>query len=205
VTAAAAPRLESGPALILASGSPRRVELLTQIGFAPDATAVPNIDESRLPGELPRDLAKRLAREKATAAVAEAPNDYVLAADTVVARGRRVLPKAETEDQARACLVLLSGAAHRVTTAVAAYAPNGRLAERAVETRVRFKRLSEAEVDDYIASGEWSGKAGGYAIQGRAGRFVVALQGSYSAVVSLPLYETVSLLEGLGYRSQRHE
>ncbi|MEK9947220.1 MAG: Maf family nucleotide pyrophosphatase [Alphaproteobacteria bacterium] len=205
MSAAAAPRLESTPALVLASGSPRRLELLSQIGFIPDATVVPNIDESRLPGELPRDLAKRLARGKAAAAVAEAQNDYVLAADTVVARGRRVLPKAESEAEARACLGLLSGAAHRVTTAVAAFAPNGRLAERTVETRVRFKRLSDTDVEDYIASREWNGKAGGYAIQGRAGRFVVAIQGSYSAVVGLPLYETVSLLEGLGYRPQRHE
>jgi septum formation protein len=128
------------------------------------------------------------------------PDAFVLAADTVVAVGRRVLPKAETEDQARACLALLSGRGHRVETAVAAAAPDGRLATRLVETRVQFKRLSPRELEAYLAAGEWRGKAGGYAVQGLAGAFVIALHGSYSAVVGLPLYETRSLLDGLGFR-----
>ncbi len=205
MTAAAAPRQEPVSALVLASGSPRRRDLLSQIGLTPDATIVPDIDESQVPGELPRDLAKRLARAKATAVRSQTPHDFVLAADTVVARGRRVLPKAETEAEARACLRLLSGVAHRVNTAVVAHAPDGCRAERLVETRVRFKRLSAEDIEDYIGWGEWRGKAGGYAIQGRAGRFVIAIHGSYSAVVGLPLYETATLLEGLGYRPQRHE
>ncbi len=135
---------------------------------------------------------------------AAAGGDFVLAADTVVARGRRILPKTETEAEARACLTLLSGAAHRVYTAVVAVAPGGRSAARLVETRVRFKRLSPQDIAGYLASGEWRGKAGGYAVQGLAGRFVIALHGSYSAVVGLPLYETASLLEGLGYRPHNH-
>lgn len=205
MTAAAAPRQESVSALVLASGSRRRRDLLSQIGLTPDATIAPDIDESPTKGELPPNLAKRLAGEKACAVRSQAPSNFVLAADTVVARGRRVLPKAETEAEARACLRLLSGVAHRVNTAVVALAPDGRRAERLVETRVRFKRLSAEDVEDYIRSGEWRGKAGGYAIQGRAGRFVIAIHGSYSAVVGLPLYETATLLEGLGYRPQRHE
>lgn len=193
------PAALSGAAkLVLASASPRRLDLLRQIGLEPDEILSPDIDESPAADETPRQLAVRLAAGKA-GAVAR-PGDFVVAADTVVAVGRRVLPKAETEAQARACLALLSGRAHKVLTAVAVRAPDGRLGQRLSETRVRFKRLSDAEVEGYLAAGEWRGKAGGYAIQGRAAAFVLALQGSYSGVVGLPLYETACLLEGLGLR-----
>ena len=198
MTAAAATQQDPAPALVLASASPRRRDLLAQIGLIPDAVRAAEIDETPLKNELPRDLAQRLAKAKALAVVAAAGGDFVLAADTVVARGRRILPKTETEAEARACLTLLSGAAHRVYTAVVAVAPGGRSAARLVETRVRFKRLSPQDIAGYLASGEWRGKAGGYAVQGLAGRFVIALHGSYSAVVGLPLYETASLLEGAG-------
>jgi len=184
--------------LVLASASPRRVDLLAQIGLVPDQIIATDIDETPLRDETPRQTALRLACAKALASPVE--DAFVLAADTVVAVGRRVLPKAETEAQARDCLVLLSGRAHRVLSGVAVRAPDGRLAKRLSETRVHFKRLSDAEIDAYVASGEWRGKAGGYAIQGRAGAFVLALQGSYSGVVGLPLYETAMLLEGLGFR-----
>jgi len=184
--------------LILASASPRRLDLLRQVGLEPDAITPTDIDETPLAGETPRLMAVRLARAKAAAAASK--DAHVIAADTVVAVGRRVLPKAETEGEARACLALLSGRAHRVLTAVAVTAPDGRTASRLAETRLRFKRLTRAEIDGYVASGEWRGKAGGYGVQGRAGGFVIALQGSYSAVVGLPLYETLSLLEGLGFR-----
>jgi septum formation protein len=186
--------------LVLASASPRRLELLGQAGVTPDRVDPSDIDETPRAKETPRLLALRLAREKAAAAAARSPGAFVLAADTVVAVGRRVLPKAETEEQARACLGLLSGQAHKVLTGVAVIAPDGRQAARLAEARVKFKRLTPREIDGYIASGEWRGKAGGYAIQGRAGAFVTALQGSYSAVVGLPLYETLALLEGLGWR-----
>ena len=145
-------------------------------------------------------MALRLARVKAEVVAARRPGAFVLAADTVVAVGRRVLPKAEDEEEARACLALLSGRGHRVETAVAVIAPDGRVASRLVETRVQFKRLSPSELAAYLAGGEWRGKAGGYAIQGAAGGFVIALHGSYSAVVGLPLYETRCLLDGLGFR-----
>ena len=204
MTAAAATQQDPAPALVLASASPRRRDLLAQIGLIPDAVRAAEIDETPLKNELPSDLAQRLANAKALAVAAAAGGDFVLAADTVVARGRRILPKTETEAEARACLTLLSGAAHRVYTAVVAVAPGGRRAARLVETRVRFKRLSPQDIAGYLASGEWRGKAGGYAVQGLAGRFVIALHGSYSAVVGLPLYETASLLEGLGYRSHNH-
>ena len=204
MTAAAATQQDPAPALVLASASPRRLDLLAQIGLIPDAVRAAEIDETPLKNELPSDLAQRLANAKALAVAAAAGGDFVLAADTVVARGRRILPKTETEAEARACLTLLSGAAHRVYTAVVAVAPGGRSAARLVETRVRFKRLSPQDIAGYLASGEWRGKAGGYAVQGLAGRFVIALHGSYSAVVGLPLYETASLLEGLGYRPHNH-
>ena len=204
MTAAAATQQDPAPALVLASASPRRLDLLAQIGLIPDAVRAAEIDETPLKNELPSDLAQRLANAKALAVAAAAGGDFVLAADTVVARGRRILPKTETEAEARACLTLLSGAAHRVYTAVVAVAPGGRRAARLVETRVRFKRLSPQDIAGYLASGEWRGKAGGYAVQGLAGRFVIALHGSYSAVVGLPLYETASLLEGLGYRPHNH-
>jgi septum formation protein len=145
-------------------------------------------------------LAARLARAKAEAARSREAAGFILAADTVVAAGRRVLPKAETQDEARRCLTLLSGRAHRVLTGVCVLAPDGRAAQRLSESRVHFKRLTKAETEAYLAGGEWRGKAGGYAIQGLAGAFVAALQGSYSGVVGLPLYETRCLLDGLGYR-----
>lgn len=186
--------------LVLASASPRRLELLRQIGVTPDAVIAAEIDESPKRNETPRQLAVRLAAEKA-ARVADTQRDaYVLAADTVVAVGRRVLPKVEDEAEGRRCLELLSGRAHRVLTGVAAVGPDGRRAERLVETRVYFKRLGPDEVRRYLESGEGRGKAGGYAIQGLAGAFVISLQGSYSSVVGLPLYETMNLLTGLGLR-----
>ncbi|MBP8247547.1 MAG: septum formation protein Maf [Phenylobacterium sp.] len=187
------------PRLVLASASPRRLDLLAQIDLKPDAVVAAEIDETPLPNETPRLLALRLAVAKAAKVAAEQPGAYVLAADTVVAVGRRVLPKVETEAQGRACLELLSGRAHKVLTAVALRAPDGRVASRLVESRLHVKRLTSAEITAYLASGEGIGKAGGYAIQGRAGAFVMSLQGSYPAVVGLPLYETLNLLTGLGY------
>lgn len=183
--------------LVLASASPRRKELLTQIGFAPDAIHPTDIDESEIPGETPRELAERLTLSKLEAA--QHPGAYVLASDTVVGVGRRILPKTETEAEARACLTLMSGRNHRVFTGVAVRAPDGRQAHRVCETRIAFKRLHPGEIDAYIASGEWQGKAGGYGIQGRAGAFVENLIGSYTGVVGLPVYETRLLLVGLGY------
>ncbi|MBP7649914.1 MAG: septum formation protein Maf [Phenylobacterium sp.] len=187
------------PRLVLASASPRRLDLLAQIDLKPDAVVAAEIDETPLPNETPRLLALRLAVAKAAKVAAGQPDAYVLAADTVVAVGRRVLPKVETEAQGRACLELLSGRAHKVLTAVALQAPDGRVASRLVESRLHVKRLTLAEIAAYLASGEGIGKAGGYAIQGRAGAFVMSLQGSYPAVVGLPLYETLNLLTGLGY------
>ena len=190
----------SAPPLVLASASPRRLDLLRQVGIEPGRTLATDIDETWPKGETPRLHAVRLAGEKAAAGVAAAPGAFVLAADTVVAVGRRVLPKTDGEDEARACLKLLSGRAHKVLTAVAVVAPDGRRGSRLVETRVRFKRLTAQEIDAYLESGEWRGKAGGYGVQGRAGAFVTELQGSYTAVVGLPLYETLGLLQGLGWR-----
>lgn len=187
------------PRLVLASASPRRLDLLAQIDLKPDAVVAAEIDETPLPNETPRLLALRLAVAKAAKVAAEQPDAYVLAADTVVAVGRRVLPKVETQAQGRACLELLSGRAHKVLTAVALQAPDGRAVSRLVESRLHLKRLTAAEITAYLASGEGIGKAGGYAIQGRAGAFVMSLQGSYPAVVGLPLYETLNLLTGLGY------
>ena len=186
--------------LILASASPRRLALLAQIGVEPDAVRPADLDETPLKAELPRLHAVRLAREKANAVAALEPRAFVLAADTVVACGRRILPKAMTEAEARACLTLLSGRAHRVYTAIALIDPQGRLRERVSETRVHFKRLSDVELEAYIAGGEWRGKAGGYAIQGHAGAFVRSLNGSYSGVVGLPLFEVKALLEGANFR-----
>jgi septum formation protein len=178
--------------LILASASPRRLALLAQIGVTPDEVIAADIDETPLKDEIPRNLALRLARSKAEAVKADG---VILAADTVVAVGRRVLPKAETEPEARACLALLSGRTHRVYTGVAVKTPNGALRERLVETRVAFKVLSAAEIETYIASNEWHGKAGGYAAQGLAGRYITSIIGSYSSVIGLPLFETANLLE----------
>ena len=179
--------------LVLASASPRRLALLAQIGVTPDEVIAADIDETPLPKETPRLLALRLARTKAEAVKAD--NAIVIAADTVVAVGRRLLPKAETEQQARACLELLSGRSHRVLTGVAVRA-NGVTRTRLAEARVAFKRLSAQEIDAYIASNEWRGKAGGYAIQGLAARYITNVIGSYTAIVGLPLYETANLLEG---------
>lgn len=185
--------------LILASASPRRLELLAQIGIVPDRVSPTDIDETRRKDESPRELALRLAREKAAACPGEGA--YVLAADTVVALGQRNLEKAADEAEAAAFLRLLSGRAHQCITGVAVRAPDGRMASRAVLARVKMKRLTQAEIAAYVASGDWKGKAGGYGIQGPAGAFVTAINGSYTAIVGLPLYETNSLLEGLGYRA----
>ena len=183
--------------LILASASPRRLSLLAQIGIVPDQVAPQDLDETPRPRELPRPHAERLAREKADAAAR--PGCFVLGADTVVAVGRRILPKAETEAQARACLELLSGRRHHVLTAVSLVAPDGARSARLSESTVIFARLTAAQVQAYLDSGEWLGKAGGYAVQGRAAGLIRALQGSYSGVVGLPLFETAQLLRGRGY------
>lgn len=193
------------PDLILASASPRRLALLNQVGVDPDHLMPAHIDESPERGELPRKLAQRLADSKAMAALHKArqaglaENAIVLAADTVVAVGRRIMPKAEMMEEAGASIRLLSGRSHKVFTGVSLIAPNGQLRRRLVETKVRFKRLSTKEVEAYLASAEWRDKAGGYAIQGIAGAFVQKLSGSYHAVVGLPLFETVTLLESAGY------
>jgi len=180
---------------ILASSSPRRLALLKQIGLTPSRVIATDIDETPREGELPRTLAMRLAGEKAIAAAA--PDEVVLAADTVVGCGRRILPKAEKEADVQHCLDLLSGRAHVVVTGVSV-AHRGAVRVCAVMTRVRFKRLTDAERQSYIDSGEWRGKAGGYGIQGRAERFVLSMSGSYSAIVGLPLYETAGLLQHAG-------
>ncbi|RMF12558.1 MAG: septum formation protein Maf [Alphaproteobacteria bacterium] len=185
--------------LVLASASPRRCELLTRIGLPPDVASAAEIDETPRRAELPRVLAQRLARTKAEAVAREHEGDFVLAADTVVAVGRRILPKPADLTQAQACLRLLSGRGHRVFTGLALIRPDRECVSRIVETRVVFKRLSEEERELYLASGEWSGKAGGYAIQGLAEIFVRRLVGSWSNVVGLPLAETVALLAGNGF------
>ncbi len=185
--------------LVLASASPRRRQLLEQVSLAPDLTAPADVDESPRKGELPRPHAARLADDKAAAAAPAYPGDFVLAADTVVGVGRRILPKAETEAEARRCLELLSGRRHRVFTGVTLIAPGGRASRRTVETAVVFKRLGERELAAYLASGEWRGKAGGYAIQGLAAAFIRSVNGSYTNVVGLPVFEVVSMLAGAGY------
>lgn len=191
--------------LILASGSPRRLELLAQAGIEPDRLMPMELDETPKKSEHPRSLARRLAREKAEAAMEAVRDDpawdrqFILAADTVVAVGRRSIGKPELLDEASNALYLLSGRSHRVFTSVCLVTPAQRLRQTVVETRVRFKRLSRVEIDSYLASGQWRGKAGGYAIQGLAGVFVIKLVGSYSNVVGLPLYETVNLLTGEGF------
>ena len=193
------------PKLVLASGSPRRLSLLNQAGIEPDSLQPTEVDEIPVKGELPRALANRLAKTKAQAALASVKIDeelrgsYILAADTVVAVGRRVMPKAEMLDEAAACLRLLSGRNHRVYTGICLVTPKETFRQRLIETRVRFKRLSTEDIEAYLASGEWRGKAGGYAIQGLAGTFVVKMVGSYTNVVGLPLYETMSLLGGEGF------
>ncbi len=200
---------QSRARLVLASGSPRRLSLLAQIGVDPDEVLPSEVDEAPRRGESPRALAQRLAAEKAKASAAVAlklPDGgpyLTLSADTVVCVGRRMLPKCEIRDEAEACLRLLSGRAHRVYTGLALATPGGALRRRLVETRLRFKRLSREEIDAYLGSGEWRGKAGGYAIQGLAGAFVVRLVGSYTNVVGLPLAETAALLGGEGYYPHR--
>jgi len=184
---------------VLASASPRRRELLAQIGLVPDEVEPAGIDETPHALEPPGNLALRLASAKARAVSRRHPGAFILACDTVVACGRRILPQPGDEREARRCLELLSGRRHRVHGGVAAVSPAGKLASRKVETAVLFKRLSPEDIADYLASGEWRGKAGGYAIQGLAGRFVKGVIGSYANVVGLPLYETVALLAGLGY------
>ena len=185
------------PKLTLASASPRRREWLARIGVVPDTIAPADIDETPHEGELPRAYAQRMAREKALAV--DGAGSFVLAGDTVVAAGRRVLPKAEDEATARQCLALLSGRRHRVLSAVALAAPDGTIREKLSETQLKFKRLSQAEIDAYIASCEWHGKAGGYAIQGMAEALIPWIQGSHSGVVGLPLYETRALLKAAGF------
>jgi septum formation protein len=193
------------PKLVLASGSPRRLALLNQAGIEPDSLLPCELDEIPHKGELPRALATRLARAKATAALEAVRIDdqlrgaFIIAGDTVVAVGRRILPKAEMLDEAAQCLRLLSGRNHRVYSSVCLVTPKEAYRQRLVETRVRFKRLSKEDLEAYLASGEWRGKAGGYAIQGLGGSFVVKIVGSYTNVVGLPLQETIALLDGEGY------
>ncbi|MBC2651946.1 Maf family protein [Novosphingobium aerophilum] len=192
----------SGPlspalSLVLASASPRRRELIGRLGLTPDRIAAADIDETPLKAEAPRDYARRMAREKAQAAAD--PQAHVLAGDTVVAVGRRILPKAEDINTARTCLTLMSGRRHRVLSAIALLAPDGTLRERLSETVVRFKPLSRDEIDAYLAGGEWHGKAGGYAIQGSAEGLIAWISGSHSGVVGLPLFETRALLRAAGF------
>src|SRR6202162_5822077 len=193
------------PKFVLASGSPRRLALLNQAGIEPDALRPADVDETPRRGELRRACANRLARAKADAALKSVQLDdelkgaYVLAADTVVAVGRRILPKANLLDEAAQCLRLLSGRNHRVYTSICLITPKEAFRQRLVETRVRFKRLSDDDIEAYLASGEWRGKAGGYAAQGIAGTFMVKIVGSYTNVVGLPLYEAMTLLGGEGY------
>jgi septum formation protein len=185
------------PRLTLASASPRRRELLARLGLVADAVTPADIDESPLKGELPRAYALRMGREKACAVTA---SGFVLAGDTVVAVGRRILPKTETEAEARACLELMSGRRHQVLSSVVLRAPDGALRERLSETVVHFKRLSHEEIAAYLAGGEWQGKAGGYAIQGAAEGLIEWIRGSHSGVMGLPLYETRALLKAAGFR-----
>lgn len=186
--------------LVLASASPRRRDLLAQIGVTPDAVDPADIDEGARPRELPRDYAKRIADAKLAAVAVRQTDSYILAADTIVACGRRILPKAEDLETARGCLEMLSGRQHRVYGAFALRAPDGRHATRIVITSVAFKVLSELEIGRYLGSDEWQGKAGGYAIQGKAAAFVRRINGSYSNVVGLPLFETAQALKGMGWK-----
>jgi septum formation protein len=192
------------PRLILASESPRRRDLLKQIGIVPDEIISPHVDETARPQEKPAALAGRLAEAKARAIAASAPGCLVLGADTIVACGRRVLPKSADADDARRSLTLLSGRRHRVLGGVCVIGGDAQVRHRLVTTIVSFKRLEAGEIEQYIASDEWRGKAGGYAVQGRAAVFVNKIIGSYSNVVGLPLFETAALLHGLGYSADRH-
>jgi septum formation protein len=190
----------AGAPLILASSSPRRKALLDMIGVVPDEILPADIDETPLKGELPRDLALRLAQGTAQKVADDRPEAFVLGSDTVVGCGRRILPKAEDEETARQCLALLSGGSHRVFSGVALAVPGGKLISRVAETRVKIRRLDEAAVAEYLASGEWNGKAGGYAIQGLFAKHVASIIGSHPNVVGLPVYETWNLLAGAGWR-----
>ena len=188
------------PKLVLASASPRRLDLLSQIGIVPDQVLATDIDETPRRGELPADYARRMAHEKATAAgdFDLPPGAVVLAGDTVVARGRMILPKAEAEVEARRCLDLLSGRRHRVLGGIALRLGDGRIVSRLVTSRVTVKRLSADEIDGYIGTGDWQGKAGGYAIQGPAAAFIRHIDGSYSNVVGFSLYDIAAMLRGAG-------
>ena len=194
--------VEQAP-LVLASASPRRLALLAQVQLSPATVDPADIDETPLPRELPRSHALRLAEAKARAVAARHAGAFVLGADTVVACGRRILPAVRDIETARRCLALLSGRRHRVVGGIALIAPNGSLATRLVESIVTFRRLDRADIEAYLAAREWEGKAGAYAIQGLAARFVRQLAGSYSNVVGLPLFETVALLAGKGYEPAR--
>ncbi|MBL4853042.1 MAG: septum formation protein Maf [Robiginitomaculum sp.] len=192
----------SGPkphTLILASASPRRLELLARIGVRPHKVMPADIDETPHKDELPKPHALRLAIGKAQAVAPDNKDAFILSADTVVGVGRRILPKAEDVETARDCLELLSGRAHRVFTGVCLIAPGGQEISRVVETRLKMKRLSMGEINMYLDSGEWDGKAGGYGIQGLAGAFISHISGSYSNVVGLPVYETRNMLIGSGF------
>jgi septum formation protein len=182
------------PTFILASSSPRRLALLKDIGIVPDQVIAADIDETPLPQELPRSLAKRLARQKLEAVAAKFDKAYILAADTVVACGRRILPKAETPQQVRECLTLLSGRRHHVYTGVALRTPEGKIVERLADSTVIFNRLTPVLIDDYVASGEGIGKAGGYAVQGAAAAHIRFMSGSYSNIVGLPLFDVAQML-----------
>lgn len=189
--------------LILASASPRRAQLLEQVGLAPDGIVPSNTDEAPRRDEKPRELAARLAQQKALDVGHSHPGNFILAADTVVACGRRILPKPENKIEAKQCLERLSGRRHRVISGVCVIGPGGQQRRRTVATTVTFKRMNPSEVDIYLDSGEWQGKAGGYAVQGLAAVFIRSISGSYSNVVGLPLYETVNLLAGAGYKPAR--
>lgn len=193
-------KADSSSPFVLASASPRRLALLRQAGLEPSVVIAPEIDEALRKGELPRAYALRVAIAKTEAVAAKEKGSFVLAADTVVAAGRRILPKADSEEEVAQCLRLLSGRRHVVLTALALRPPAKPMRTRVVATRVAFKVLSKRDVDSYVASGEGIGKAGGYAVQGRAEAFVRRINGSYSNVVGLPLYETLALLEGSGWR-----
>ncbi|MFN3828128.1 MAG: Maf family protein [Micavibrio sp.] len=185
--------------LVLASASPRRLDLLAQLGITPDHVIPASIDETPLKDEEPRAYALRMATEKARAVSGAPQGAFILAADTVVVSGRRILPKAETQEQARLCLSRLSGRRHRVLNGIAVIDPSGAIKTRIQETTVQFKRLTAAEIHSYIESGDWQGKAGGYAIQGRAAAFVKFIRGSYSTVVGLSLYDVIQMLKSSGY------
>lgn len=192
--------MATSPLLVLASASPRRLDLLRQIGIEPDRVDPAEVDEMPRSGELPPAHAMRLAEEKARVVMRRHPGAFILAADTVVACGRRILPKPFDPATARSCLTLLSGRRHSVLSGVALVSPDERLTLRRVDSQVAFKRLSEAEIAAYLYSDEWRGKAGGYAIQGRAAALIRWVRGSYSNVVGLPLFETAQLLSGRGYQ-----